>query len=77
MRMAMLAAPGVGPILGTVSLGVGTGIHGLRMLAFDRAENGDAFPGERVVRLPRGLSRRRAWETPGAALARVRREICG
>jgi hypothetical protein len=49
--MAVLAAPGVGYV---------GGISGTRDVAThlsDRIANGEAWPGERMVRLPRGYAR--------------------
>lgn len=48
-REACLAAPGVGVVC-PESRPVGV----LRVWIIDRIANGEAFPGERVVRLPRG-----------------------
>lgn len=57
MRLSVLAFPsrsGVGltSVLGCLEVGVAP------FLLSDRRENGDAFPDERVVRLPRRLARK-------------------
>lgn len=53
-RPAALAAPGVGLVHGTFGVPVET----LRVWLDDRRADGDAFPGEFVVRLPRRYGRR-------------------
>jgi hypothetical protein len=53
MRKAILWAPKVGQVSGTAGE-----IGRMRMLLADRIANGEAFPGEIVVRLPRRRNRR-------------------
>lgn len=55
MRLAILSAPTCPVVTG--AWGNGAHPRALPMLANDRAANGEAFPGERVVRLPRRFSR--------------------
>lgn len=52
MRVALMVTGDGLPIMGVTG-----GVKELRFLALDRVANGDAFNGERVVRLPRRLSR--------------------
>lgn len=53
MRYAILAAPTIGRVIGTLQ-----GTESARINLSDRQADGQAFAGERVVRLPRGISRR-------------------
>lgn len=50
MRTSILAAPGVGRVLGSERV---AGTTSAAMLLSDRVANGDAFDGEMLVRLPR------------------------
>ena len=54
MRLAIAVAPGVGRVIGLS----GPAEH-VRDQLIDRHANGEAFEGERVVRLPRRFTRRR------------------
>ena len=55
MRRAILSAPTCPVVTGAWDNGADP--RGLPMLLADRQANGDSFPGERVVRLPRRFSR--------------------
>ncbi len=55
-RWAVAVAPGVGIVHGTMM-----GALALATLLADRAANGEAFPGEHLVRLPRRVSRANAF----------------
>jgi len=56
MRLAILSAPNC-PIVSTTAWENGAHPRGLPALLSDRKVNGEAFPGERVVRLPRRFSK--------------------
>jgi hypothetical protein len=60
----------------TVINGVGAYENLARMLD-DRKANGEALPGEHVVRLPRRMCRRRPWEDFWAMIARLNRWTTG
>lgn len=55
-RWAIAVAPGVGIVHGSMM-----GARELATLLADRAANGEAFSGERLVRLPRRVARANAF----------------
>lgn len=58
-RVSCIAVPGYGPLFGTF----GWPIEDLKVLLSDRAANGESFPQEFIVRLPRNYYRRqRVWQ---------------
>ena len=65
-RLAVLARPN-GQVIGNT---IGRADR-LDVLLSDRKANGEAFEGERVVRLPRRFSRPREWENLDAMLRRL------
>jgi len=71
MRCAILSAPRCPIVTGAWENGADP--RGLPMLLEDRVANGEAFEGERVVRLPRRFSRMHAYER---AIALGRGPVC-
>ena len=65
-RQSVLAMPNGKPVGNTIGRA-----ENLVVLLSDRIANGDAFPGERVVRLPRRLCRVQRWETIDSMLRRL------
>lgn len=55
-RCAVLVAPGVGYLVGTFSTAAD-----LKVFHSDRKANGEAWPGERLVRVPRRIGNFSRW----------------
>lgn len=77
MRFAILAAPPSPQLIVSGAHANGAHPRALPLLLSDRIANGEAFPGEHVVRLPRRFSRCFTVDAIDAALRNASFELRG